>query len=124
MCIKIVGARKEVSYDMNQPLEKQVIGCKQIVVDYEPEDPCIDKFLSEIERLYKHGISAKLNIEFNHRNFILGAKTGKQLAKLAKQLDYNEIIKFMVNNHAESDKKLEEIASYCMDGKCRVESKT
>lgn len=124
MCVKIVRSKAEVSYDMNTPLEEQLKGCKQIVVNYEPKDPAIDKFLGEVERLCKNGISTKLNIEFNHNNFLLGAKTSKQLAKLAKQLDFNEIIKFMVNSHAESDKKLEEIANYCMDGNCRVQSKT
>ena len=122
MCIKIVRSKAEVSYDMNTPLEEQIKGCKQIVVNYEPKDPAIDKFLGEVERLCKHGISTKLNIAFNHNNFLLGAKTGKQLAKLARDLDLNEVIKFMVNTHAESDKKLEEIANYCMDGKCRVKS--
>lgn len=123
MCIKIVRSKKEVSYDMNIPLEDQIKGCKQVVVNYEPKDPAMDKFIGEVERLCKKGISTKLNIEFNHNNFLLGAKTGKQLAKLAKQLELNEVIKFMVNSYAESDKKLEEIANYCMDGSCRVQQK-
>ena len=108
---------------MNSPLEEQLKGCNQIVVNYEPKDPSINKFIGEVERLCKHGISSKLNIQFNHNNFLLGAKTGKQLAKLAKELDLNEVIKFMVNCHAESDKKLEEIANYCMDGSCREQQK-
>lgn len=116
MCIKIVTAKREISYDMAKPLEEQLRGSKKIVVNYEPSDPCIDKFLDEVERLCKNGISANVNITFNHGNNLKGAKIKKKLNNISDDLNLNEVIKMMAIAHSETDKKLEEIANYCMDG--------
>lgn len=122
MCIKIVRLSEEFSYDSEIPLEQQIGANSQIVVNYDPKDPSIDKFLDEVERLCKDGVSTKLNIKFNHNNFLAGAKLKKEMAQKAKDLDINEIIKLMVTVHKEADKKLEEMANYCLDGNCRVKS--
>lgn len=113
MCIKIVRLKEEVSYDVNTPLEEQLRGSKQVVINYEPKDPSIDKFLDEIERLCKNGISAKLNIHFNHNNNLSGVRIRNEMLKLSKGLDLNEVIKIMTMIQVEADKKLEEIANYC-----------
>lgn len=122
MCITIFKSQEEVPYNMNEPLEGQVRGSKKIVIDYEPKDPSIDHFLDEVERLCKNGISANLNIKFNHNNSLNGAKLRKQMDRLTKDLDINELIKIMATTHAETDKKLEEIANHCMGKNCRVKS--
>jgi hypothetical protein len=113
MCIKIVRSKEEVSYDMSAPLEDQLRGSKQIIINYEPKDPSIDKFLDEMERLCKKGISASLNIKFNHNNSLAGARTKKQMGKLAEDLDINEVIKMITTAQAEADKKLEEMTKIC-----------
>ena len=115
MCIKIVRSKEEFSYDMSQPLESQIRGSERIVVDYEPSDPAIDKFLDEVERLCKNGITANLNIKFNHNNNLAGAKLKKEMVRLSKDLDINEVIKLMVTAQSEIDRKLEELSSICLD---------
>lgn len=115
MCIKIVRSKDEISYDMSEPLEDQLKGSKQVIVNYEPKDPSIDKFLDEMERLCKKGISATVNIKFNHNNNLLGAKAKKEMNKLAKDLDINELIKMITVAQAEADKKLEEITKLCFE---------
>lgn len=122
MCIKILKSEEEVSYDANRPLEDQIKGSKQIVVNYEPCDPSIDTFLDEVERLCKNGITASLNIKFNHNNHLNGAKMGKEMAKLSKDLDLNEVIKLMVTAQADVDKKLGEMSGICLDKNCRVKT--
>lgn len=124
MCIKIVRSKGEVSYNTERPLEEQLRGSKQIVINYEPCDPTIDKFLDEVERLCKNGITAKLNIKFNHNNNLAGARTSKKMAMLSKELDFNEIIKLMVTAQAEADKKLKELSGICSGSNCRVQKTT
>lgn len=120
MCIKIIKSKQEYSYNMEIPLEEQLKGSKQIVVNYDPQDPSVEKFLNEVERLCKHGITANLNIKFNHNNHILGARTRKEITKLVKELDLNEVIKLMVTMQSETDKKLEELSIYCLGEKSDV----
>lgn len=122
MCVKIIRSKEEVSYNSELPLEDQIKGCKQVVVNYEPCDPSIDKFLDEVERLCKNGIAANLNIKFNHNNNLTGAKIGKEMYRLAKDLDINEIIKLMVTAQAEADRKLEELSGLCLGKNCRVKT--
>lgn len=122
MCIKIFTSKEEVSYDSTRPLEEQIQGSKKIVVNYEPYDQSIDKFLDEVERLCKNGITANLNIKFNHNNNLVGAKIGREMARLTKDLDLNEIIKLMVTCQAEADKRLEELSGLCLGKNCRVKT--
>jgi len=116
MCIKIFKSDQPISYDMSRPLEEQIQGSKKIVVDYDPKDESVDKFLDEVERLCKHGISASLNIKFNHNNNLSGARIRKQLDQLSEDLDVNELIKMLSLTYADVDKKLEELHKYCKIG--------
>lgn len=124
MCIKILRSKEEFSYDSEKPLEEQIKGSRQIIVNYEPFDPSIDKFLDEVERLCKNGITANLNIKFNHNNNLKGIKIRKEMLKLSRDLDINEIIKIMVIAQAEADKKLEELSGICLGKNCRVQKTT
>lgn len=118
MCVTIVKAKEEVKYNMAIPLEQQLKGSKKIVVNYVPKDPSIDSFLDEIEKMCKNGISANLNITFNHNNNLSGAKAKNKALKLSKDLDVNELIKLMAALHSETDRKLEDIAKYCIGNHC------
>jgi hypothetical protein len=111
MCIKIITPDNEVSYDMNQPLEPQILNAKQVVISYDPEDPSIGKFMNEIERCTLSGTSIDLNLKVQHNYHIGGAKLKQKAEKLSKDLDLNEIIKAMATSYAEADKKLEELAN-------------
>lgn len=124
MCVKIVRAKGEVEYDMSRPLEEQIRGSKHIVINYEPNDASVDKFLSEIDRFCQNGINANLNIKVIHNNHIAGAMVKKQVVGITKGLEFNALIKLMALAHAESDRKLEELAQYCMDGNCDVKQTT
>ena len=114
MCIKIVKTKEEIPYDARKPLEDQLKGSKQIVINYEPKDPAIDKFLDEIERLCKNGISAKMNIQFNHNNHLSGAKAKRQAISINKELEVNEVIKMITLIQHSTDKKLEEMIDMCL----------
>ena len=124
MCIRIINNQGEISYNMTRPLDEQIRGSKQVIIDYKPEDPSVDKFLDEVERLCKHGVSASLNIRFNHNDNLAGARIKKKMGGLEVDLDINELIKLMATAHKETDKKLEELVNYCMGEDNRVKSKT
>lgn len=111
MCIKIVNASREIPYDASKPLEEQIKGSEQIIVDYEPFDKSMDKFLSEVERFSKTGVDAKLSITVMHNDHIFGFKVKQKLKKANSDITLNEIIKLMVLSHCAADKKLEELAN-------------
>lgn len=110
MCIKIVNASREIPYDASKPLEEQIKGSEQIIVDYEPFDKSMDKFLSEVERFSRTGIDAKLHITVMHNDNIFGFKVKQKLKKAKSDITLNEIIKLMVLSHCAADKKLEDLA--------------
>ena len=114
MCIKIVNDGQEIPYDMFKPLEDQMVGCKQIIVDYEPYAPYdkeVDVFLKEVQRFAKTGIDANLNIKVIHNNNLTGFKNKKKIKQATNAIALNDIIKLMVNYHSDADKKLKELAS-------------
>lgn len=115
MCIKIINSGSEVNYDSTIPLEEQIKSSKKIVVNYEQKDPDVDKFLSEIERICNTGVSTKFSVEIVHNNYIKGAKAGKQVKRLMKDLKVNEAIKLLVNLQSMTDRGLEELALYCKE---------
>lgn len=111
MCIKIVNASQEIPYDANKPLEEQLKGSEQIVVNYEPFDKSVDKFLAEVERFVKTGIDAHFSIKVIHNDHIVGFKVKQQLARARNDITLNEIIKLMVLTHCSVDRKLEDLAN-------------
>jgi hypothetical protein len=111
MCIKFINCHQEIPYDVNVPLEEQLQGCEQIVVNYEPLDKEIDKFLKEVERFVRTGVDAKLNLKIIHNDNIFGFKVKQKLKKATNDITLNEIIKLMVLRQIEADKKLEDLAN-------------
>ena len=120
MCVKIIKNKKEVAYDSSRPLEEQ-IGDGKVVVDYQPEDPAIGKFVDEVERICQNGIACNLNIVVKTNNILKGARVKRKAEALEFQLKLNDLIKLMAIGQAKADSKLEELANYCMDG-TRVKS--
>lgn len=113
MCIKILNFGLERAYDINKPLEDQICDSSEVRIKYEPKDPTLDKFLNEIERLCKNGISTKMNINVSHNNYSNGLKVKKQVKRLTKDLDINEAIKLLTKLHATTDKALIEMSDFC-----------
>ena len=122
MCIKIIRAEDEIKYDISKPLEEQIVGSKQIVVDYEPNDPSLMKFLCEIERFCQTGVDRTFNIKVKHNNHVMGAKAKSRIAKYSDAMNVNELIKKMALSYAETDKRLEELATICVNGCTNVKT--
>lgn len=118
MCIKIVKTKGEIPYDVTKPIEEQVRGSKQVIINYEPNDPSIERFLNEVERVCQTGVSCNLNIKVVHNNYLNGAKTAKKSKHLEMELRLNDIVKMMSTSFSNNDKKLEELASICLNRKC------
>lgn len=123
MCIKLVNAHEEIPYDTNKPLEEQLRGCEQIVVNYEPFDKSVDKFLEEVQRFAKTGIDQKLSIKVIHNDHIFGFKVKQQLQRATSDISLNEIIKLMVLTHHSIDRKLEDLTNECNGIGCNEQQK-
>lgn len=111
MCVKIVNDLQEIPYDCSRPLEEQITGCEQIVVNYEPFDKSVDKLLTEAERIVRTGIDTKLSIKVIHNDHIFGFKVKQKLKQATNDITLNEIIKLMVLTHCSIDRKLEDLAN-------------
>lgn len=111
MSILIVKDEEVIPYDQSIPLDNQIIGYDEIVVNYEPSDTSIPLFLSEVERISKIGIETKLSIKVNHNDHMFGFKVKQRIRKATNDITLNEIIKLMVLSHIETDRKLQDIVS-------------
>jgi hypothetical protein len=117
MCITIVRSHEEVEFEPSQPLEYQVRGAKQVVISYDPDDNGIRSFMEQMDRIVKTGVSCQMNIKVNNNSYLNGQKLDRQLKKLSVDLDVNEVVKVLVNNHLETDRKLNEISEMCLKEK-------
>lgn len=113
MCIKIINSNAEAKYDSERPLEDQLHGSKEIVIRYEPRDSDMDKFLTEIERFCKMGISTGVTVKVLHSNNIKGAMAKRQVSRMMRDLDLNEAIKILVSLHSKYDRTLKEMSEIC-----------
>lgn len=115
MCIKFLNANSSVKYDSSKSLEEQLKNSQKVVISYEPQDPDMDVFLQEMEKLAKNGVTCNVSFNLSHNNNIAGAKAKKQISRIKKDLNLNEAIKALVNIHSELDKRLESISVFCRE---------
>ena len=115
MCIKIIRPEEQKELDPAEPLELQVEGAKEILVNYDPVDPKIDSFVDEIERLCRNGISCNLDIKVNSNNYLNGIKLERTIEKIKRKLDVNEVVKGLAKFHYDTDRKLNELSQLCME---------
>jgi hypothetical protein len=115
MCVKIICSDHEHEFNTLMPLEQQVLGATEIVVSYDPLDPKIDSFVSEVERMVKTGISCNVDIKVNSNNCLNGLKLERRLEKLKVRLDVNEVVKGLTAFHATTDQKLSEMLQVCLE---------
>jgi hypothetical protein len=113
MCVKIIKDQFEVAYDVTKPIEEQISGSDQVVVNYDPNDASIEKFLQEMERLCNSGACASFGVEFNYKDSLNGFKVRKQIKEFHKGMAINDLISRIVLMQAETDKKLSEITKAC-----------
>ena len=112
MCVKLVNqAHEEIPYDIEKPLEEQIKGCEQIVVNYEPFDKSVTKLVEEMKRFVTSGIDAKFAIKVVHNDSLSGFRVKKQMQRVTNNITLNEIIKLMVLSHMAIDKKLEDLTN-------------
>lgn len=113
MSVKIFYSEKIATYNPEESLSAQLKGCKKVVIDYEPKDQSITKFVDEIERLCDKGNSTALNIDIVHNNHIMGARVKQRLQQAEVDTHINQLIKLLVVGHSEADKKLEQMITIC-----------
>lgn len=111
MCVKLITNNHEAQYNSSIPLESQIGNYTKIVVNYEPSDENIKTLISELKRISKNGINAKLEIEVNHNNHIFGVKAKKELQKASNDITLNEFIRLAVTGHIIIDQKLQELSN-------------
>lgn len=114
MCIKILRSHGEFEFEPTEPLEYQIRGAKQVVIDYDPSDSRIECFMAEMDRIVKTGVSCQMNIKVNSNNYIKGHQFKKKIEDASKKLDLNEVVKIIVNTHADADRKLSEMSEMCL----------
>jgi hypothetical protein len=110
MCVKIICSDHEHEFSVSIPLEFQVIGATEIIVNYDPLDPKIDSFVNEVERMVKTGISCNVDIKVNANNLILGMRLERQMGRLKEKLDVNEAIKEICRSHSYACSRLDELS--------------
>lgn len=111
MCVKIICNDHEHEFDPNEPLENQIVGAKEVLVNYSPMDYKIPFFMKELDRLCNNGISCKLSFKFKSNNNLEGFRIERQLEKIKHNFELNEIVKNLVSMYDKTDKKLEEISN-------------
>lgn len=118
MCIKIFNENLESSYDPELPLESQVNGNEKIVINFDPADASINKFIKDIQRCAKTGTCQNLTVDVIHNNNVFGMKVRNTIKKAVKDLTVNDLIKTIVKSYSEADNKLSEMSKKCTGGVC------
>ena len=114
MCIKIVRTHEENEFDPKLPLEYQVKGARQVIIDYAPDDDRIQAFMDQMSRIVRTGVSCQMNIQVKSNNLLKGYQFERQMAKASSDLDLNEAIAMLVDTHSATDKKLCELQQMCL----------
>ena len=114
MCIRIICTDHEHEFSMAEPLEQQIVGAKEIIVNYDPHDPKIDYFVNEVENMIKSGIACDLKISVNTNNCMNSVRLSKKIEKLKMKLDINEVVRKLSLLHSNTDRKLCEISELCL----------
>ena len=113
MCIKIICSDHEHEFDTSFPLEAQIVGAKEILIDFDPLDEKIDFFVDKIEKMAYNGASCQVNIKVNPNNCLDGIRLERIVDGIKRKLDVNEVIKSLTTFHAETDSKLRELSEIC-----------
>lgn len=113
MCIKIIGDTEQ-EFDPKCPLENQVLGAKEIIVDYDPCDLKLMSFVGQMELMVKNGVSLNADIKFNANNNLDGIRLERYIDKLKIGFETNEIFRKLSILYSTTDKKLSEMSEICI----------
>lgn len=113
MSVKIIRSKETLEFNPSLPLEEQIRGCKQVVIDYAPNDTCVSAFIEQIERIAKNGVSCQMNIKFNSNNSLAAYRAERRVNLHQSELEMNEVIKKMVTFHHEATRSLAELSQMC-----------
>ncbi len=113
MCIRIIGTQ-EMEFDISSPIEVQLCGAKEILIDFDPLDEKIDYFVDKIEKMAQNGVSCQANIRINVNNHLNGLKLERRMESIKRKLDVNEVVKGLCNFHSSTDRKLCELSEMCL----------
>ena len=116
MCIKIVRSHDQFEFDPSEPLEYQIKGAKQVVIDYSPDDSRIQSFIDQMDRIVKNGVGCQMNIKVNPNNSLKAYQFERRVAEASRNLEVNEAISMLVRNQSETDKKLHDMQQMCLKG--------
>ena len=111
MCVKLLKDDQIIEYDCEKPLTEQVSGVSEILVNYQPNDREVKKFLSEMQRCAQTGTNPNVKVRVEYNGMLDGYKTKKQFVKAMNDITLNEIIKLIALMQRSIDKSLEEIAT-------------
>jgi hypothetical protein len=114
MCIKIVTSHDQFEFDPSEPLEYQVKGAREVVIDYSPDDSRIQSFIDQMDRIVKNGVGCQMNIKVNSNNSLKSYQFERQVAEASRNLEVNEAISMLVRNHKDVDKRLENMTQLCL----------
>jgi len=113
MCVKLLKDSQLIEYDCGKSLVDQVNGCQEVVVNYQPNDKEVEKFLSEMQTCVKNGVNPNVKVRVEYNNFLHGYKTKKQFTKAIHDINLNELVKLLTLTQHSIDKSLEELAETC-----------
>ncbi|HEY5236721.1 MAG TPA: hypothetical protein VIJ14_11125 [Rhabdochlamydiaceae bacterium] len=99
---------------MFKPLDDQIVGAKEILIDFDPLDKKIDNFVDKIEEMAQNGTSCQADIKVNPNNHLNGLKLERHMERLKKKLDVNEVVKGLCLFHSSAEQKLNELSEMCV----------
>lgn len=116
MCIKIVRSHDQFEFDPSKPLEYQVKGAREVVIDYNPDDSRIQSFIDQMDRIVKNGVGCQMNIKVNSNNSLKSYQFERRIAEASRNIEVNEAISMLVRNQLETDNKLQDMQQLCLKG--------
>lgn len=110
MCVKLVKDNISQSFDPSGDFLEQTKNCTEVIVQYQPDDEEIKKFLQEMQKCAKNGTSLEFDVSVNYGDYLSGFRTKKEIRRALSDISLNEIIKLMTLSQHNAAKKLEEIS--------------
>lgn len=116
MSVQIIRSKEAIPFNPSIPLEEQVRGSKQIVIDYNPQDSSVTSFIEQFERLAKSGISCQMNIKFNCNHTLESYRAERQLEAISEEHEMNDVIKKIAEFSSHADRELSALSQMCARG--------
>lgn len=113
MCVKLLKDDQLIEYDCEKPLTEQVSGVSEVLVNYQPNDKEVKKFLSEMQKCAQYGTKINVKVRVEYNGLLDGYKTKKQLVKAMNDITLNEVVKLLALMQRSIDKSLEELSESC-----------